>query len=81
MVMQAENDLAKEVSWNAQVISEQEFETKNNLLLTAREEKEEAFEEASRVKRDLEGQVGVLNDLLITNTDQDIVDEINSRLA
>ena len=81
MVMQAENDLAREISWNAQVISEQEFETKNNLLLTAREEKENAFEEASRVKRELEGQVEVLENLLITNTDPEIIAEINSRLA
>jgi hypothetical protein len=56
----AQNGLDHMMAWDADVVSQQEFDSANNDLITLRVEKRDQMDNAQNTKGSLEGQIEVL---------------------
>jgi hypothetical protein len=66
---------------NLKIQSDEAFFGENDELLVTQTAAREALAEAEFNRTSLEGQIEVLNDLKIVNTDEDILQEIDNRIA
>jgi hypothetical protein len=60
--------------------SDEAFRAENAELLNTQTIAKAALDEAKDAKKNLESQITVLEDLLITNDDESIIEEINGRI-
>lgn len=66
---------------NLKIQSDEAFYGENDELLATQTAARTALDEAEFNRTSLEGQIEVLNDLKIVNTDEDILQEIDNRIA
>lgn len=76
----AQNELDRLINEDAKVKSQEDFWRENTELINLRNEKQLVFDEATAAKAALESQIELLNDILWSQNDDEIIEEINGRI-